>query len=93
MLFWARRRNDDSKLVQEVVQDLSEKLYLEDSPEKLDETPVLVVMIFLKKRIESFLSMDSEDVQMLGLWGMQGKEKTTVVKHVFQGFSRQFHSH
>uniref|UniRef100_A0A1J3I586 Putative disease resistance protein n=1 Tax=Noccaea caerulescens TaxID=107243 RepID=A0A1J3I586_NOCCA len=84
----SKTRNEDSKLVHDVVQDLSYRLYSAESSS--DENSELIGMSFHKKRIESLLSMDSEDVQMVGIWGMGGRGKTTVAKYVFESLSSQF---
>ncbi|ESQ56129.1 hypothetical protein EUTSA_v10026964mg, partial [Eutrema salsugineum] len=82
-------RNEDSKLVQNVVQDLRDRLYSE--PEPSDErTELDEVLSYHKRCIESLLSMDSEDVQMVGVWGVDGKDITTITKHIFEGLSSQF---
>ncbi|CAH2079156.1 unnamed protein product [Thlaspi arvense] len=84
----SKSRDNDSKLVHEVVQDLVERLYLDEAA---DESTDLVGMSFHKKRIESLLSLDSEDdVQMLGLWGMGGRGKTTIANCIFKGLSSKF---
>ncbi|EOA33628.1 hypothetical protein CARUB_v10019790mg [Capsella rubella] len=83
----SKTRKEDSELVQVVVQDLSERLSLHSSG---SGTTGLVGMSSHKKVIESFLSMDSRDVRMVGVWGMGGRGKTTIAKYVFDEFSIQF---
>ncbi|CAA7028156.1 unnamed protein product [Microthlaspi erraticum] len=84
----SKTRNEDSKLVHDVVQDLIYRLYSADLSS--DENSELIGMSFHKKRIESLLSMDSEDVQMVGILGMGGRGKTTIAKYVFESLSSQF---
>ncbi|XP_010472817.1 PREDICTED: putative disease resistance protein At4g11170 [Camelina sativa] len=47
-------------------------------------------MSYHKKVMESFLSMDSGDVRMVGVWGMGGRGKTTIAKYIFEEFSSHF---
>ncbi|CAH8355249.1 unnamed protein product [Eruca vesicaria subsp. sativa] len=86
-------RSDDSKLIQEVVRDLCDRLYLESEPS--DEKSEFVGMSLHKKRMESLLSMDSsdsDDVKMVGVWGMGGRGKTTIAKCVYEALSTHFPS-
>ncbi|XP_010472818.1 PREDICTED: protein SUPPRESSOR OF npr1-1, CONSTITUTIVE 1-like isoform X1 [Camelina sativa] len=83
----SKSRKEDSELVHEIVQDLSDRLYSHLS----DGTTGLIGMSSHQNNIESFLSiMDSGDVRMIGVWGMGGVGKTTIVKYVFEGLSSQF---
>ncbi|CAH8363246.1 unnamed protein product [Eruca vesicaria subsp. sativa] len=88
------RPSDDSKLTQEVVRDLCDRLYLESEPS--DETSEFVGMSLHKKRMESLLTMDSsdsdDDVKMVGVWGMGGRGKTTIAKCVYESLSTHFPS-
>ncbi|XP_009149798.1 protein SUPPRESSOR OF npr1-1, CONSTITUTIVE 1 [Brassica rapa] len=88
----SKTRSDDSKLIQEVVGDLCERLYSEPS----DETSEFVGMSLHKKRIESLLSKDDsdddDDVKMVGVWGMGGRGKTTIAKCVYESLSTHFPS-
>ncbi|KAL1205613.1 Disease resistance protein Roq1 [Cardamine amara subsp. amara] len=81
-------RNEESEFVEEIVKDLSERLF----PQSSSGATELVGMSLHKKSMDRFLSMDSEDVGMVGVWGMGGRGKTTIAKYVFESLSNQFHS-
>ncbi|XP_056845882.1 protein SUPPRESSOR OF npr1-1, CONSTITUTIVE 1-like isoform X2 [Raphanus sativus] len=88
---WVSKTSDDAKLIQEVVRDLCERLYAEPS----DDTSEFVGMTLHKKRIESLLSTEdssSDDVKMVGVWGMGGRGKTTIAKCVYESLSTHFPS-
>ncbi|CAL9241262.1 unnamed protein product [Arabidopsis halleri] len=82
----SKSRNEESKLVQEVVRDLSDRLFSQSS----NDTDGLVGMISHMRSIESLLSMDSGGVRMVGIWGMGGIGKTTIAKFVCKRLSSKF---
>ncbi|KAL1205614.1 Disease resistance protein Roq1 [Cardamine amara subsp. amara] len=84
----SKSRNEESELVQEVVRDLSDRLF-SDSDSSSD-TDGLVGMISHMRSVESLLSLDSGDVRMIGIWGMGGIGKTTIAKFVCKRLSSKF---
>ncbi|ESQ56131.1 hypothetical protein EUTSA_v10027301mg, partial [Eutrema salsugineum] len=80
--------NEDSKLVQKIVQNVCDKIYSESEP--ADKTSEFVGISFHKKCMKSLLSVETKDVQMVGVWGMGCRGKTTIAKYVFDDISSQF---
>ncbi|XP_010532027.1 PREDICTED: protein SUPPRESSOR OF npr1-1, CONSTITUTIVE 1-like [Tarenaya hassleriana] len=82
----SRNWREESDLIQELVQDLSNRLFLV-SPSESGE---FVGMSSHMRRIQPLLNLNSEDVRMVGIWGMGGVGKTTVAKFIFEILSNKF---
>ncbi|KAF3449347.1 hypothetical protein FNV43_RR10075 [Rhamnella rubrinervis] len=78
----------ESKLVQEIVEDISWQLCKYQS-----STDVFEKLFGIEERIrklESSLRMCSDDVQIIGIWGMGGIGKTTLASAIFQKLRHRF---
>lgn len=73
-------------LVQEVVRDLSNRLFSQPS----SDAEGLVGIMPHMRSVESLLSMDSGDVRMVGIWGVGGIGKSTIAKFVCKRLSSKF---
>lgn len=80
-------RNEESKLIEELVQDLSDRLFL---PASSSDTGELIGMSTHMRSIYPLMRIDPNDSRMVGIWGMGGIGKTTIAKHVYKVFSREF---
>ncbi|CAN8240398.1 unnamed protein product [Cochlearia groenlandica] len=84
----SRNWSQDSKLIEEIVQDLSDRLF---SPVSSTDTSELIGMSTHMRSIYPLMSMEhDDDVRMIGLWGMGGIGKTTIAKYVYKGFFSEF---
>ncbi|XP_010540166.1 PREDICTED: protein SUPPRESSOR OF npr1-1, CONSTITUTIVE 1-like [Tarenaya hassleriana] len=83
----SRNWNEESKLIEELVQDLSDRLFLPTS----SETGELVGMSSHMRNIYPLLCFDSDDVRMVGIWGMGGIGKTTIAKFLHKRLMGKFH--
>uniref|UniRef100_A0A1J3HBT9 Putative disease resistance protein n=1 Tax=Noccaea caerulescens TaxID=107243 RepID=A0A1J3HBT9_NOCCA len=79
--------NEESKLIEELVQDLSDRLFL---PASSSDTGELIGMSTHMRSIYPLMRIDPNDSRMVGIWGMGGIGKTTIAKHVYKVFSREF---
>lgn len=43
--------------------------------------------------LQSMMSIEDEDVRMVGIWGMGGVGKTTIAKYLYSGLSCRFQAH
>ncbi|KAL0792973.1 hypothetical protein Bca101_064350 [Brassica carinata] len=78
--------DNEAKLIEEIVSDVSDKLLLTPSKDSEDfvgiEDHIANLSVLLK--------LDLEEVRMVGLWGSSGIGKTTIARVLFQRLSRHF---
>ena len=76
----------ESKHIEEIVRDISNKLVGSSSS-------YMKGLVGMGPRIEamnSLLCIGSIDVQMVGIWGMAGIGKTTIIRAVYERIHTQF---
>ncbi|WMV53186.1 hypothetical protein MTR67_046571 [Solanum verrucosum] len=76
----------ESECIRELVDDVSSKLCKTSSSYLQD---IVGIDTHLEK-VKSLLEMETNDVRILGIWGMGGVGKTTIAKAVFDTLSPQF---
>jgi len=79
---------DDAKLVEGIVQDVLTKLNQVDQ----GKSKGLVGIEKQISSIESLLHLESEDIHVLGIWGMPGIGKTTIAEEVFLKLRSKYES-
>jgi len=79
---------DDAKLVDGIVQDVLSKLNQVDQ----GKSKGLVGIEKQISSIESLLHLESEDVRVLGIWGMPGIGKTTIAEEAFLKLRSKYES-
>ena len=79
---------DDAKLVEEIVKSVLRKLNQVDE----GKSKGLVGIEKQISTIESLLHLESEDVRVLGIWGMPGIGKTTIAEEVFRRLRSEYES-
>ncbi|MED6119001.1 hypothetical protein PIB30_007891 [Stylosanthes scabra] len=77
---------DESKFIEEIVKDISQKLSTIFSR----ESEVLVGIDDSFRSIESLLEIESCQVRIIGIWGMGGIGKTTIAEFLFDKYSSQY---
>ncbi|MED6180966.1 hypothetical protein PIB30_014945 [Stylosanthes scabra] len=77
---------DESKFIEEIVKDISEKLSNIFSA----ESTVLVGIDDSIRSVELLLAIESSEVRIIGIWGMGGIGKTTLAEALFDKYSSQY---
>ncbi|KAG2300279.1 hypothetical protein Bca52824_036751 [Brassica carinata] len=85
----SRNWRDESKLVKKIVKDISDKLV----STSLDNSKGLIGMSSHMDFLQSMMSIEDEDVRMVGIWGMGGVGKTTIAKYLYNELSCRFQFH
>ncbi|XP_048231799.1 disease resistance protein RPV1 [Ricinus communis] len=86
--FVSRNMKPESKLIEEIVDHIWERLNQTFSYYHYDDG--LVGINSRIKDIELILCLESKDVRILGIWGMGGIGKTTIASKIFDQISSQF---
>ena len=80
----------ESELIKEIIKDISEKLTQKASKYYYKG------LVGFESRIEEIKSLlcleSSDDVRVIGIWGMGGLGKTTLARAIYDEISPQFHS-
>ncbi|EOA23115.1 hypothetical protein CARUB_v10003908mg [Capsella rubella] len=85
----SRNWRDESKLIKKVVKDISDQLV----STLYDDSEGLIGMSSHMDFLHSMMSMEDEDVRMVGIWGMGGVGKTTIAKYLYNQLSFRFQAH
>ncbi|CAN6839890.1 unnamed protein product [Brassica oleracea] len=85
----SRNWRDESKLVKKIVKDISDRLV----STSLGDSDELIGMSSHMDFLQSMMSIEDEDVRMVGIWGMGGVGKTTIAKHLYNELSSRFQAH
>lgn len=82
-------RRDESKLIKKIVKDISDQLV----PTSWNDSEELIGMSSHMDFLQSMMSIEKEDVRMVGIWGMGGVGKTTIAKYLYNQLSSRFLAH
>ncbi|KAF7849735.1 hypothetical protein BT93_L0340 [Corymbia citriodora subsp. variegata] len=83
---WHYDNGDDTKFIESIVKEIS--TIVGRVPLKVAKFPIGVDCRV--ENVKSLLSMDSDDVRMIGIWGTGGVGKTTISKAVYNSIADQF---
>ena len=89
LLFTLRGGRSDAKLVEAIVKDVMGKLNCLSPSNNLKEKD-LVGMDKRIEQLESLLNNGSQEVRIVGIWGIGGIGKTTLADAFFRRFASQF---
>ncbi|CAG7878420.1 unnamed protein product, partial [Brassica rapa] len=79
--------DDDVVMIETIVTDVSNKF--NDSTTSNDSNSLVGIGTHIKE-IESLLSLESDEVRMVGIWGPAGIGKTTIARALFRELSSKF---
>ncbi|CAA7035591.1 unnamed protein product [Microthlaspi erraticum] len=79
--------DDEAAMVEKIAIDISNKLNILTSSSDFDH---FVGMEAHMEKMESFLSLDMDEVRMIGIWGPPGIGKTTIARFLFHQLSNRF---
>nr|VDC73347.1 unnamed protein product [Brassica rapa] len=79
--------DDDAVMIETIVTDISNKF--NDSTTLNDSNSLVGIGTHIKE-IESLLSLESDEVRMVGIWGPAGIGKTTITRALFRELSSKF---
>ncbi|RVW19356.1 TMV resistance protein N [Vitis vinifera] len=83
---WDSRNKNESLLIKQIVKDILNKL-LSTSSSDIENLVGIDARI---QEMKTLLCLASDDVRMVGIWGMGGIGKTTLVRAVYSRISYQF---
>ncbi|XP_013584232.1 PREDICTED: probable disease resistance protein RPP1 [Brassica oleracea var. oleracea] len=79
--------DDDAVMIETIVTDISNKF--NDSTTSNDSNSLVGIGTHTKE-IESLLSLESDEVRMVGIWGPSGIGKTTIARALYKKLSSKF---
>ena len=79
--------DDDAVMIETIVTDISNKF--NDSTTSNDSNSLVGIGTHIKE-IESLLSLESDEVRMVGIWGPSGIGKTTIARALYKKLSSKF---
>ena len=87
VLFSNSNCRPEALLIEEICVDISKDLNFVSSSK---DTQILVGVDSSVRELESLLCLESNDVHMIGIWGMGGIGKTTLARAIYEKISDKF---